>query len=671
MSPSAIRFQISDEALSFASRLQSPVWVFDIDRKRILWANKSGLSIWAADSLDELTSRDMGKDMSESVSRRLKQYQQDFITSDVVFSENWSLYPRGAPITLRVVHSGILLSDGRMAMLCEGLEEQRTDAETLRCAEALLHTSVMITLFTHKGKALYRNPAAREVVANISETFRKHFVDPEVYKMLISHLEQSGLARSVALVNTRTGKRWHEISARKCRDAVTGGEAWLISEVDVSELKRAEARALHLASHDMLTELPNRKYVMEHFHYLLEQAKISGQRAALMFIDLDAFKYINDSIGHAAGDELLVEISKRLQAGIRHSDVVARLGGDEFLVLTVDANIDSQMDILSSRLLKIVSAPCTIMGQRIAVTPSIGAAFFPQDGDDLATLMKHADIAMYHAKESGGNAIAYYRPEFSQVVYSKITEINRLKAALENREFTIYLQQRVDVKSGLIMGAEALARWIHPEQGVVSPAIFIPVLEEVGLITELGIQMFELAAREQRKYELAGKMLTISVNLSPYQLQDPLFLKKIKKVLEETRCNPHYLELEITESALLADSSETVHLLEKLREIGFRLYIDDFGTGYSNFSYLQRYPLSGLKIDCSFINVPPDQRTLAAMIIMMSRAMGFRVVAEGVETEEQLQWLQEQDCDEFQGYFLGPPIPLNEFQTLIEESSVI
>ncbi len=659
---------IDSDALTFAAHMRSPIWVFDLDHKRILWANEDALRIWAADTLEELQARDMGKDMSQSVATRLDQYRQDFTSSKAVFSETWSLYPKGVPVTLRVIHSGIILADGRMALLCEGLEDLKADPETLRCAEALLHTSVMITLFTYDGGALYRNPAARTVVADIAETFSEHFVDPRAWQGLMESLKENGQARSVALVYTNTGKRWHEISARRCRDAVTGEWAWLISEVDVSELKRAEAQALHLASHDMLTELPNRKYVMEHFQYLLEQAKATGQRAALMFMDLDRFKYINDSIGHSAGDALLVEMARRLKAGLRSSDVVARLSGDEFLVLTVAENISAYADTLAARLLKKISMPCTIMGHKLSTTPSIGVAFFPQDGEDLLTLMKHADMAMYHAKEGGGNSVAYYKPEFGRMVHSKITERNELKAALERKEFVIYLQQRIDVKTGGIIGAEALARWIHPEQGMVAPDMFIPACEENGLIAELGLQVFEQAAVQQRKYEQEGIPLAISVNLSPYQLRDPSLFKEIEAVLERTGANPSYLDFEITESALLDDSSQAILLLKQFRDRGFNLYIDDFGTGYSNFSYLQRYPLSGLKIDRSFINVPSDQRMLAAMIIMMSKAMGFRVIAEGVETEEQLTWLQENDCDELQGFFIARPVPVDAFEVDIRNS---
>lgn len=660
------RLKLDDaDMLSFAARMRSPIWIFDIDNKHVVWANEAALRIWAADSLSELTARDMGKDMSESVANRLKQYQQDFIASDAFFTESWSLYPKGVPTNLRVIHSGIILPDGRMAMLCEALEEQKTDTVTLRGAEALLHTSVMITLFDRNGKSLYRNPAARAIVGDIAETFSEHFVDPGVYDAFMEQLEESGLARTVAVVRTEAGERWHEISARRCRDAATGDPAWLISEVDVSELKRTEAQALHLASHDMLTGLPNRKYIVEHFHHLLEQAKAMGQEATLMFIDLDHFKYVNDSIGHTAGDELLVEMAKRLQAGVRSSDVVARLGGDEFLVLTTAEDITSHTDRLAARLLKLMSMPCIIMGNKVSITPSIGAAFFPRDGSDIATLMKHADMAMYRAKELGRNCVAYYHPEFNEAIRVKMMEGSELRGALEKKEFTIYLQPRVDVKTGEIIGAEALARWHHPERGIIFPDVFIPVCEEIGLISELGAQIFEQSAIQQHLYEQEGHLLNISVNLSAYQLRDPALLPTIKDIMQRTKGNPQYLELEITESSLLDNSPETVALLNQLREMGFRLYIDDFGTGYSSLSYLQRYPLSGLKVDRSFINVSPEQRTLASMIIMMSHAMGFTVVAEGVETLEQLEWLREQECDEFQGYYFSRPVPVEAFARMI------
>lgn len=651
--------------LSLAARLQSPVWIFDIDNKRVLWANEAALRIWAADSLTELTAREMGQDMSQSVSDRLKQYQQDFIHSDTFFTENWSLYPKGVPTNLKVIHSGVVLPDGRMAMLCEGLEEQKPDTVTLRGAEALMHTSAMITLFDCDGKALYRNPAARAIVGDIAETFRDHFVFPEVYETFIAQLGEEGLARTVAIVHTSEGERWHEISARRCRDAVTGDLAWLVSEVDVSELKRTEAHALHLAFHDVLTGLPNRKYVLEHFHYLLEQAKTVGHHAALILIDLDHFKYVNDSFGHGAGDDLLIEMSKRLQSGIFSGDVVARLGGDEFLVLTTAGDIRPHTDRLTGLLLKLISRPCMIMGNEVSITPSIGVAFFQRDASDISTLMKYADMAMYHAKDLGRNCVAYYHKGFDEAVRVKLTEGSELRAALEKKQFTVYMQPRVDVKTGKISGAEALARWVHPERGLIFPSIFIPVCEEMGLIFELGAQVFEQAALYQAFYEREGHLLNISVNLSAHQIRDPMFLPTVREIMDRTKSNPKYLELEITESSLLDNSPETIDLLNQLRDMGFRLYIDDFGTGYSSLSYLHRYPLSGLKVDRSFINVCPDQRTLASMIIMMSHAMGFNVVAEGVETEEQLEWLRQQDCDEFQGYYFSRPIPADDFARMI------
>ena len=655
------KLRTTDPVFVFAARLENPIWVFDLDHKRVLWANTGALRIWAADSLEELIKRDMGADMSESVAKRLAQYRHDFIHADVSFCETWSIYPKGVPITLRVMHSGIVLEDGRMAMLCDGQEQKIADNDTLRSAESLLHTPVMITLFSRDGKALYRNPAAREDVSAVEETFAERFTDQQEYANLIRQLSEKPSVRQVTLVNTKNGKRWHELSIRTCRDAATGDQAWLISEVDVSELKRAEARALHLASHDVLTELPNRKYVMEHFPIALEQARYKQQQAALLLLDLDDFKYINESVGHAVGDALLIEVARRLQT-VNPENVLARLSGDQFLVLLVAENSRTRSESFCTKVLKTLKIPYALMGHSVSSPPSIGIALYPQDGNDLAALMKHADLAMAHAKNSGGGTYVYYQPEFGQALSSKNMEKIELKNALDQHEFTIYLQPRIDVHSDEVVGAEALVRWIHPEQGVVPPDLFIPACERLGLISELGLRVFEMAALQQKKYEQEGRLLTISVNLSPIQLDEANFVEKIKHILEQTGCTPQYMELEITESALLDDSVRAGEIFGQLRALGLKLFIDDFGTGYSNFRYLQRYALDGLKVDRSFINTPLEQRALAAMIIMMSKAMGLRVIAEGVETDEQLKWLKEQDCDEFQGYLISRPLALNAFE---------
>ncbi|MDR2452866.1 MAG: bifunctional diguanylate cyclase/phosphodiesterase [Candidatus Accumulibacter sp.] len=659
-------FHLDAGAYSIFSRLRTAVWIFDIDKGHVVWGNEASLEIWAADSLEELVSRDMGRDMSQSVAQRLAQYREDFITSDAVFSENWSLYPKGKPLTLRVIHSGVVLEDGRMAMLCEGMEKQSVDNETLRSAEALLHTKVMITLFADDGHALYRNPAARAVVSDIGETFPQHFVDSGVYEMLASELKQSGASRVVAAVNTKAEICWHEVAARFCYDAVTGNPATLVSEVDVTELKRTQERALHLTTHDVVTELYNRKYVMENFPRFLDLVREEKFEGALLLIDIDYFKYVNESVGHEKGERVLVEVANRLRSCMIDSqDQLARLGGDEFLVQTMDKDIDSRVRKLLKNVQEKFSRPFHVANRSIPITLSTGVVFFPKDGLDATTLMKRADLSVYHAKNHGRNRVSYYDPSFEMAGRADIFHDGALHAALENREFTIHLQPRVHVHSGRIVGAEALARWNSPRYGMVSPDVFISACEEFGLILELGAQMFELAAIEQKKYLRQGRPLTISVNISPYQLKDPGLVQTIEKIMNETGCSPNHLEFEITESAMPEDNETVTQAINAIQRMGFRFFIDDFGTGYSNLSHIQKYPFSGLKIDRSFVNVEAEQRKLAEMIVMMAQAMSYNTVAEGIETEEQLEWLRQREVDEYQGFFFSKPLDREKFAVLL------
>jgi diguanylate cyclase (GGDEF)-like protein len=667
MKPPVPHFHLSADALANFSRLRTPVWVFDIDKGHVLWGNEASLRIWAADSLEELVSRDMGRDMSRSVARRLAQYQEDFVTSDAVFSENWSLYPKGKPLTLRVIHSGAVLEDGRMAMLCEGLEKQSVDSETLRCAEALLHTTVMITLFAEDGHALYRNPAARAIVRDIAETFSGHFVDNSVYQALANQLKLGEASRVVAAVDTKSEICWHEVSARFCYDAVTGNPAILVSEVDVTELKETRERALHLATHDMVTELFNRRYVMENFPRFLELARERKFEGALLLIDIDHFKYVNESVGHELGERVLIEVANRLRSCVTgNQDKLARLGGDEFLIQTMAKDIAACTRKLTERIQKKFSRPFEVDNRLISITLSIGVVCFPKDGSDATTLMKNADLAVYHAKNNGRNRVSHFDPSFRMVGRADIFHDGALHAALENREFTIFLQPRVHVQSGRIVGAEALARWHSSRYGMVSPDVFISACEEFGLISELGAQVFELAAVEQKKYARQGRPLTISINISPYQLRDPALVRTIEKIMLKTGCSPDHLEFEITESAMPEDNESVIKAIHAIQGMGFRFFIDDFGTGYSNLSHIQKYPFSGLKIDRSFVNVEIEQRKLAEMIVMMAQAMGYRTVAEGIETEEQLEWLRQREVDEYQGFFFSKPLDLEKFAILLK-----
>jgi diguanylate cyclase (GGDEF)-like protein len=645
------------------------VWIFDIDRRRVHWANTAALRVWNAQDLQALCARDMGQDMSESVARRLAQYQSDFIAHGASFNEQWTLYPDGQPVSLNVQFNGHRLADGRMAMLCEAHPAGGTEPESLRSVEALLHTAVMITLYSRDGRPLYRNPAARESVRDLAESWQDRFVDPQAHVLLMTQLAQAGVATQTQSVQTASGVSWHEISARLCRDAVTGQDAVLVSEADVSAIKRTEAHARFMALHDSLTGLPNRSHVMQRFAEALAGIRQAGQEAALIFIDLDHFKDVNDTLGHATGDALLIEVARRLRLAVRGGDLVARLGGDEFLILMVGADIRVEIERVRDRLMRTVAEPVLLTGEMAAhevrVTPSLGVSLYPQDGADFDTLLRHADLAMYTAKERGRNDLAYYDSGMSDAVQSRTALEAELRHALGRQEFEVFYQPIVDVASGQIVGAEALARWHHPERGLVPPDVFIPVCESTGLIQPLGALIFATAARQQVAWAREGFDLRVAVNLSVRQLRHGGLLADLTQGLRAAGGDPCRMQVEITESMLLGQDDELMGLLRAVEATGMSIALDDFGTGYSNLAYLQRFPIKTLKIDKTFIQSIDANRSLAEMIVSMCRLMKLHVVAEGVETAEQLAWVRAHRIEQCQGFLFSKPVPAAAFAALL------
>ena len=645
--------------------LHHPVWIFDIDLRRVHWSNAAALHIWSAPSLAELCARDMGADMSESVARRLAQYQSDFISQGATFNEQWTLYPGGKPVSLTVRMSGHRLDDGRMAMLCEGREQAAEQPESLRSVEALLHTPVMITLFGEDGRPLYRNPAARGSVRRLDEKLAERIVETRSHAALLAALASEGMATQTLAVHTEAGPRWHEISARRCKDAVTGQAALLVSEVDVSAIKRTEAQAQYMALHDALTGLPNRSHLTQRFEMVLGAIRDAQQQAALIFIDLDHFKDINDTLGHATGDALLIEVSRRLRGAVRGSDLVARLGGDEFLILMVAADIRSEIERVRLRLTRAVAEPVHLGGRDLHVTASIGVALYPQHGSDVQTLMRNADLAMYSAKEGGRNALAYYDAAMADAVEGRTALEAELRLAFERREFEVHYQPIVEASSGRIVGAEALVRWRHPQRGLVAPDVFIPLCESTGLIRRLGALVFSSAAHQQVAWAQAGHVLRLSVNLSARQLRSAELLPDLAAALRASGADPRQLQLEITESMLLGQDNELLALFQALQDLHLGLALDDFGTGYSNLAYLQRFPIDTLKIDKTFIQGLQSNHALAELIVAMAQLMRLRVVAEGVETPEQLAWVRAQGIEFCQGYLFARPLPVAEFEALL------
>jgi len=440
---------------------------------------------------------------------------------------------------------------------------------------------------------------------------------------------------------------------------------------DISERKEAERQIYRLAYYDALTGLPNRSLLFS----LLEQALIEAQRnqthGAVLFVDLDRFKTINDSFGHAAADALLKEVGQRLQIALRAEDVVARLGGDEFIVALFDITKREHAAVVAQKVLDALARPFQIEHHELLIGASIGIAVFPDDGRDAETLLRNADTAMYRVKQSGSGPL-FYSQEMNLRSLERLKLENGLRRALERNEFRLHYQPQVDLTTGRIVGAEALLRWQHPELGMVPPGTFIALAEETGLIVPMGEWVLDTACRQAQTWRQLGHQdLTVAVNLSPRQFR-PGLSQLVGSTLERHGLPGPNLELEITEGMLMHNSEAVLQMLEEFRQAGVRLALDDFGTGYSSLAYLKKFPIDNLKIDRSFVSGIPhdgDDTAIAKAIISMAKNLRLLVIAEGVETEEQLNCLREAGCDEIQGYHFSPPVPPEEFLLLLQKAN--
>lgn len=434
----------------------------------------------------------------------------------------------------------------------------------------------------------------------------------------------------------------------------------------------AGQRIQHLAYYDALTELPNRTLLQDRVSQILALAERDRKQAAILFIDLDRFKTINDSLGHPIGDRLLQAVAHRMKACLRDTDTISRLGGDEFVVLLPETGVDSAAHV-AQKILEEAAAPYEIEGHRLNITPSIGISLYPHDGREVETLIRNADTAMYHAKESGRNTYQFFTREMNIAVFERLTLESGLRHALEEKQFKLHYQPQVDIKTGKTLGVEALVRWHHPELGMISPARFISVAEETGLIVPIGEWVLLEACRQNRAWQLQGlPTIPVAVNISSRQFRSRI-MDTIARVLKDTALEANCLELELTEGLMMHTAESTLVILRKLKEMGVKLSIDDFGTGYSSLSYLKRFPIDKVKIDRSFIRdiiVDPDDRAIANAIISMGHSLRLKVIAEGVETEEQLSILRDQGCDEAQGYLFSQPMRAEEFAAFLLETSV-
>jgi diguanylate cyclase (GGDEF)-like protein len=435
-------------------------------------------------------------------------------------------------------------------------------------------------------------------------------------------------------------------------------------EAEIEERRLADQRVVHMAHHDALTGLPNRTLLADRIGQAIARAHRSGGKLAVLFLDLDRFKNVNDSFGHAIGDLLLTAVAARLTASRRDEDTVARLGGDEFIISIPDVAGTAEAETVAARILADLAKPFTISGHQLHADGSIGIALYPADGETAETLMRNADTAMYHAKESGRANYQFFSAQMSERVNHRLSTETSLRRALERGEFAMHYQPLVTLKTGRLDGAEALLRWPQPNQRLVSPAEFIPIAEDTGLIVPLGEWVLLEACAQAQAWQTHRPGLRIAVNLSARQFRQKNLIRMIEQVLGETGLAPNLLELELTEGMLMHNVEEAAVTLVQLHEMGVRLAIDDFGTGYSSLSYLKSFPIHTVKIDRSFvrdISTDPDDAAIVTAIVAMARGLNLKVTAEGVQTEEQAAFLRSLACDLAQGFHFGRPMPAAHF----------
>ncbi|MGZ5608345.1 MAG: EAL domain-containing protein [Methylobacter sp.] len=445
---------------------------------------------------------------------------------------------------------------------------------------------------------------------------------------------------------------------------------YVASFSDITSRKAAEEEIRQLAFYDPLTQLPNRRLLQERLKHGIEVDRRDGKRLALLMLDLDRFKAVNDSLGHAAGDELLQQVAGRILARLRDVDMVARLGGDEFVVLLEDIAHAEDAARVAAEIILVLSKPFHLsQSNDIQIGASIGISLYPEHGTNYEILMDHADAALYQAKDQGRGCYAYFSEDQTIAARERIALETRLRRAIEQNELRVFYQPQVDIESGRIVGAEALIRWQDPSEGLIPPIRFIPIAEETGLILEIGAWVLRETCRQGKQWLDAGlPPITLAVNVSPHQFRRGDISALVATVLSETGFPARYLELEMTESGLMENHDDVMALLNRLRSQGIRLAIDDLGTGFSSLAYLKHFPLDVLKIDKSFIDDIPhlqDDMEIAATIIAMGHILGFKVLAEGVETQEQLAFLQQKKCNLYQGYILSPPVPAEDFIELL------
>ncbi len=590
----------------------------------------------------------------------------------------------GLPVTLGTGH-GLLWLAGVTLIATAGIRARRRARACIAAnghrrlvAQAFDETSEAIVITNAQGQVTAVNRAFTEITGyDVADALgrdprflRSGRHDDAFYAQIRESLASAGHWRGEIWHRRKNGElfpSWLAISRLRDEAGLSDHHIGIFS--DISRQKRDAERIRFLAYYDPLTGLPNRTLLADRVAKAIARSNRQGSRLALLFLDLDGFKHINDSFGHLTGDTLLRMIGERLKQTIRDADTLARYGGDEFVLLLAEVDDVDHACAAAQRCLDSLSTPLCIDGQKIGVTPSIGISVYPEDGDSFDLLVRNADTAMYHAKEAGRNQFRFFTSGMNEKAVSRAAIGNRLRLALEQNELTLHYQPQADLATGEVLGVEALTRWHDTQLGTVPPAEFIPIAEEMGLIGALGAWVLREACRQAVEWQHRGlPHVAIAVNVSALQLRSPDFLGIVQLALRESGLDAHWLELELTESVLMHEAEATLATLRSLSALGIRIAVDDFGTGYSSLAYLRRLPIDKLKIDRSFVSdlgVDPDASVIVATIIRMAHSLKLKVLAEGVENSEHVTLLRSQGCDEMQGYWLGRPLPAETFAEYI------
>src|ERR1022692_800345 len=556
------------------------------------------------------------------------------------------------------------------------IEKERAQVTLNSIGDAVISTDVAgnVTFLNQVAEAMTGWPSAEALGRSFSDVFRiidsanpEHTVNPMAIAMQLN--KTVGLSGSCTLIRRDGFESAIEDSAAPIHDRkgqVTGA---VMVFHDVTQARAMSLRMSYLAHHDYLTDLPNRLLLNDRLSQAMAAARRQQQQLAVLFVDVDRFKHINDSLGHAIGDQLLLSIAGRLVSSVRSSDTVSRQGGDEFVILLPTVAHAEDAALSANKILTALAMPHHVKEHDLQITVSMGIGVYPDDGIDAKTLVKNADIAMLNAKDNGRNNYQFFKPDMNEHALERQSLESGLRHALNRREFVLYYQPKIDLETEAITGAEALIRWRQPGQGIVLPEKFIRIAEQCGFIVPIGRWALREACRQTQNWldENLGPM-PVAVNISAVELRSKDFVQGVRAVLQEIGLDARYLEFELTETALMQDPKSTIAVLRALKDMGVRLTLDDFGTGYSSLSYLKRFPIDALKIDKSFVRglcTNASDANIVSAVINMGKSFGLRVIAEGVETREQFLRLQVQQCAEGQGYYFQEPVAAVEFAKLL------